>query len=148
MASSSRASTRACWSAAQRKSATARRYSAWAASWRTRAATAGCTRVPRPGAERLVAGELGDCFLGAGIVDQVLAGRGGGDERGDERGRARPCLPPTPPARPSSTNPPPAPPSARRPPPRQTDHHAATSSTSSPARPSPGGVLHAPPSSP
>jgi hypothetical protein len=30
-----------------------------------------------------VAGELGDCFLGAGIVDEVPAGRGGGDERGD-----------------------------------------------------------------
>ena len=34
------------------------------------------------GAVRLVAGELGDCFLGAGIVDEVLAGGRGGDERG------------------------------------------------------------------
>jgi len=31
---------------------------------------------------RLVAGELGDGFLGADVVDDVLAGRGGGDERG------------------------------------------------------------------
>jgi|SRR5215467_11981975 len=30
-----------------------------------------------------VAGELGDCFFGAGIVDEVLAVGGGGDERGD-----------------------------------------------------------------
>jgi hypothetical protein len=29
-----------------------------------------------------VAGELGDCFFGAGIVDEVLAVGGGGDERG------------------------------------------------------------------
>ena len=29
-----------------------------------------------------VSGELGDCFLGAGIVDEVLAGGRGGDERG------------------------------------------------------------------
>jgi len=45
MASSSRALTRACWSAARRarNSAIARRCSAWAASWRTRAATAGLT---------------------------------------------------------------------------------------------------------
>ena len=28
-------------------------------------------------------GELGDCFLGAGIVDEVLAVGGGRDERGD-----------------------------------------------------------------
>jgi hypothetical protein len=34
-----------------------------------------------PGAVRLVAGELGDGFLGAGIVDEVLACCGGGDER-------------------------------------------------------------------
>jgi len=32
---------------------------------------------------RLVAGELGDCFLCAGIVDEVLAAGGGGDKRGD-----------------------------------------------------------------
>ena len=37
-----------------------------------------------PGVVRLVAGELGDGFPGAGIVDEVLAGCGGGDER---RGR-------------------------------------------------------------
>ena len=61
----------------------ARRCPAWAASWRTRAATAGFLRVAGPpGAVRLVAGELGDGFLGAGIVDEVLAGCGGGDERG------------------------------------------------------------------
>src|SRR5712671_6048230 len=43
MASSSRALTRACWSAARRarNSAMARRCSCWAASWRTLAATAG-----------------------------------------------------------------------------------------------------------
>src|SRR5215470_10642566 len=86
MASSSRASRRACWSAARRarNSAMARRCSAWAASWRIRAARAGFFRVAGPpGVTRLlVAGELGDGFLGAGIVDQVLAGRGGGDERG------------------------------------------------------------------
>src|SRR5271165_2233944 len=87
MASSSRALTRACWSAARRarNSAMARRCSAWAASWRTRAATAGFLRVAGPpGVVRLVAGELGDGFLGAGIVDEVLAGCRGGDER---RGR-------------------------------------------------------------
>jgi len=39
-------------------------------------------RAPgRPAGVRLVAGELGDGFLGAGIVDEVLAGCGGGDER-------------------------------------------------------------------
>src|SRR5215467_7053201 len=59
----------------------ARRCSAWPASWRIRAATAGL--VAAVGWGWLVAGELGDCFLGAGIVDEVLAGRGGGDERGD-----------------------------------------------------------------
>ena len=37
-----------------------------------------------PGPVRLVAGELGDGFLGARVVDEVFAGRGGGDER---RGR-------------------------------------------------------------
>src|SRR6516164_7323120 len=86
MAWSSRASRRACWSAARRarNSAMARRCSAWAASWRTRAARAGFFRVAGPPGvtRRLVAGELGDGFLGAGIVDEVLAGRGGGDERG------------------------------------------------------------------
>src|SRR5450755_3442945 len=84
MASRSRASRRACWSAARRarNSAMARRCPAWAASWRTRAATAGFLRVAGPpGAVRLVAGELGDGFLGAGIVDEVLACCGGGDER-------------------------------------------------------------------
>ena len=68
MASSSKASRRACWSAARRvwNSAMARRCSAWAASWRTRAATAGFFRVAGPpGVMRLVAGELGDGFLGA-----------------------------------------------------------------------------------
>jgi hypothetical protein len=39
-----------------------------------RAATAGLTAVAGPpGDVRLAAGELGDCFLGAGIVDEVLA---------------------------------------------------------------------------
>src|SRR6185437_4783433 len=38
----------------------------------------GCT-----GSSWLVAGELGDGFPGAGVVDKVLAGRRGGDERGD-----------------------------------------------------------------
>src|SRR5271165_6320172 len=87
MASRSRASVRACWSAARRarNSAMARRCPAWAASWRTRAATAGFLRVAGPpGAVWLVAGELGDGFPGAGIVDEVLAGCGSGDER---RGR-------------------------------------------------------------
>src|SRR6516225_8089767 len=84
MASSRRASRRACWSAARRarNSAMARRCSAWAASWRTRAATAGFRRVAGPpGVRRLVAGEFGDGFLGAGIVDEVLAGCGSSDER-------------------------------------------------------------------
>jgi hypothetical protein len=47
MASSSRALMRACWSAARRarNSATARRCSAWAASWRSRAAAAGLMRA-------------------------------------------------------------------------------------------------------
>src|SRR5215472_18128785 len=75
---------RVCWSAAwrARNSATARRCSAWAASWRRRAARAGW-RVPggRSGACS-VPGELGDGFLGAGVVDEVFARRGGGDERG------------------------------------------------------------------
>src|SRR5580692_4015630 len=38
--------------------------------------------MARPGGGVLVAGELGDGFLGAGIVDEVLAGGRGGDERG------------------------------------------------------------------
>src|SRR5271166_7095247 len=86
MASSSRASRRAFWSAARRvwNSAMARRCSAWAASWRTRAATAGFLRVAGPpGVVRLVAGELGDGWAQASST-KVLAGRGGGDER---RGR-------------------------------------------------------------
>src|SRR5258707_6823684 len=83
--SSSRALMRACWSAARRarNSAIARRCSAWAASWRTRAATAGVIAVARlSGGKRSVAGELGDCFLCAGIVDEVLVACGGGDEGG------------------------------------------------------------------
>src|SRR5512142_255988 len=83
---------RACWSAAwrARNSAMARRCPAWAASWRTRAARAGFFRVAGPPGvtRRLVAGELGDGFLGAGIVDEVLAGCGGGDE-GRGRGVVR-----------------------------------------------------------
>src|SRR6266498_4388163 len=98
MASSSSASTRACWSAARWawKAATARRCSAWAVSWRTRAATAGlmravasrrpggCCRRSRGGRAGAwsVTGEFGDGFLGAGVVDEVLAGGRGGDERG------------------------------------------------------------------
>src|SRR5438046_6854528 len=58
----------------------ARRCSAWPASWRTRAATAGL--MAGAGGAWSVAGEFGDGFFGAGIVDEVLAGRGGGDERG------------------------------------------------------------------
>src|SRR3974377_1656133 len=60
------------------------RRSACVPRWRPRAATAGFTLVAGPpGRWRLVAGELGDCFLGAGIIDQVLAGGCGGDERRD-----------------------------------------------------------------
>src|SRR5712664_4963588 len=60
----------------------ARRCSAWPVSWRIRAATAGWMAAGPPGRGLLVAGELGDGFLGAGIVDQVLGRGGGGDERG------------------------------------------------------------------
>src|SRR5215831_2368856 len=38
--------------------------------------------IARPEGWGSVAGELGDCFLGAGIVDEVLAGGRGGDEGG------------------------------------------------------------------
>src|SRR5229473_1821705 len=62
----------------------------WCSAW---AAGAGFIRngpAPsrRPGAPGgradawSVPGELGDGFLGAGVVDEVLAGCGGGDERG------------------------------------------------------------------
>ena len=61
MASSSSALMRACWSAARRarNSATARRCSAWAASWRARAATAGVMTLAGPAAGR--PGAAGGC---------------------------------------------------------------------------------------
>src|ERR1022692_4639154 len=63
-------------------SAIAWRCSAWAARWRIRAARAGVTVAGGPlGGGWLVAGELGDCFPGAGIVDEVLPASGGGDDR-------------------------------------------------------------------
>ncbi len=73
-----------------RNSATARRCSAWAASWRGRAARAGLMAADAARCRALagqagwawsVPGELGDGFLGAGIVHEVFVGGCAGDER-------------------------------------------------------------------
>src|SRR5262245_59290891 len=72
-----------------------RRCPAWAANWRAWASRAGLTRDSpaspvkdreAPGSRAgawSIPGELSDGFLGAGVVDEVLARGGGGDERGD-----------------------------------------------------------------
>src|SRR5487761_47647 len=82
MVSSSSASILACRLAAIRSRRAAACFSCSAALCPARHQRSASARVMAVAGGRSVAGELGDCFLCAGVVDEVLAGGRGGDERG------------------------------------------------------------------